>query len=632
MYFKADLYTGHFRKTDRNIGNETHPPTGHLIDSPCEWISFAEQQLFHLNIHLSGDRYGEGQRGYSISHYFEVLMAANATKSDFIMQFGIPDPYYQRLIGTDMEMYPVVLPPVTQTCLEHKRPQPDECSADFSTRVGDPLGACDDPHQSLQKIVTSSLRQSTYDPSISEAERSPALAALNLYRNSAPMYGTWFDLVNERDGLRPYRRAALRDATCQWVVDNFETFREFVPQTYPRVIQNGHTNLTLYASALVLAGVAIGLGVVASAVVYRYRRRRVIVVAQIEFLWLLLLGLLIMSIGSLVVAVSPTDGTCIASIWLVYGGYTVELVPLLTKVAAVNRLMEASRRFQKIMISRKSLFGTVMAVTSLVVIYLAIWTARDPPEKQSEFTLSTSETTNDETIVYRTYYCSSESDIWDYVAFAWTATLLFSATVLAVQMRNVRQEFNESQTLGIMTYSHFVFLILRLITFFLTDKLGASNSARYRSILLSVDAMATLVIYFLPKFIVLRNPDVQPPKDHFESSRNGRPEPNPPFASIDKSVGLASAESASARECSRGSSGGRGQYDGVVSDDSRRIVSEASRTLNASADSAEQEGGKDGNQTDENSADPAYDILDDPELLAVVDDDDHETPSSEMQQ
>jgi 7 transmembrane sweet-taste receptor of 3 GCPR len=506
-YFATNLYTGHFRKTEENIGTATTPATGHVVDFPCEWASYVEQQMFHLDIALSGDKHQEGKRGYTSRELPQIIQAANATKSDIILQWSMPDPWHQRFIGTDMELYPIILPPLTQTCLEHKRNWSDICSANYSARVGDPLGACEEPPMSLRKVMSTSLSRSTDDPSISDADRSPTVAALKLFTNSLPLYGSWFDLVIERDGLADGRAAAMRDATCQWVVDNFDTFQSFVPYSYPRVIVDRQENSALTMSALVLGALAIALVLAAFAVVYQFRNRRVMVVAQVDFLWFLLTGMLIMSTGALVAAIPPTDGSCVATVWLVFVGYTVELAPLLVKVAAVNRLMSASQKLAKVKISRKSLFRSVLGVSFVLVVFLAFWTVRDPPGKQWELSLSESMTVDGETIVHRIYYCSSESDIWEYAAFIWTGALLFSATVLAFQMRNVRQEFNESQTLGIMTYSHFVFLTLRLVTFLLTSQLGESNSSLYRSILLSLDAIASLVIYFLPKFIVLRNMD-----------------------------------------------------------------------------------------------------------------------------
>ena len=510
VYFAQDLYTGYFRKTNESFGNETHSGTGHFIDYPCGWNSFAEQQLYHLDIPLSGDKRGQGRRGYKGPHMFQILKAANATRSNIMIMWAKPDPIYQELIGTDMELHPVLLPPVTQECLANKRRWDDVCAEDWTDRVGDPKGACEEPPVALHVAMSTSLTRVTNDQSVSPAERSPAVDAIQLYSTTAAVYGSWFDYAIERDALSDGRRTLLRDATCQWVIDNFDSVQNFVPFSYPRVIENGQQNSALVTASIVLGALAVILVLVASTLVYLNQHRQVMIFAQIEFLWLLLAGLLIMSVGALISAIPSTNGTCIGAVWFINVGYTLELAPLLVKVSAINKLLTASSRMQKVEIKRSRLFGSVLAISSLIVIFTLVWTVMDPPGKEGELTLTETLTARNETIVYRNYYCSSESNVWQIIAFGWTGMLLFSATVLAVEMRNVRQDFNESQTLGMMTYSHFVFVTLRVVTSSLSETLGEADSARYRSILLSVDAMATLGIYFLPKFVVLRKPDSDP--------------------------------------------------------------------------------------------------------------------------
>lgn len=506
-YFQAGAYTGHFRKTEENYGyNGTRPATGHFIDYPCDWNSFAEQQFYHLDIPLSGDSHAEGTRGYKDWYFPQLLEAANATKSNFMIMWANPDPFYQSLVGTDMELHAVMMPPLTQECLEHKRNWEVACSGDPMVRVGDSRGACEQPPNPLHTAMSTSLTKDYNDPSLSLAERSPAVAAIQRYSVTTPIYGSWFNLLMDRNALKDGRSTLFRDATCQWVVDNIDLVKQWVPFSYPRVVMEGEKNTALVIVSTTLSGISILLVIVASMLVYHSQQRRVMVYAQIEFLWLLLSGLLIISVGALVSAIPPTSGSCIASVWFINVGYTIELAPLLIKVAAINRLMTASQRLKKVTVDRQQLLRSVLAVTVLLAVFVIVWTAMDPLERQGELSLSTSLTARNETIIYRTYHCSSESDVWQYVAFGWTYLLLFSSTVMAFQMRNVRQEFNESQTLGIMTYSHFVFAILRLVVFFIED-LDESDSASYASILLSVDAMATLAIYFLPKFLVLRNPD-----------------------------------------------------------------------------------------------------------------------------
>ena len=81
------------------------------------------------------------------------------------------------------------------------------------------------------------------------------------------------------------------------------------------------------------------------------------------------------------------------------------------------------------------------------------------------------------------------------------ASLLFVATAQAIQTRSLRKEVNESQTLAIMIYSHFVFVILRLVTLFLEDTLNGTDTMYVRSLIYSLDAIATINIYFVPKFV-----------------------------------------------------------------------------------------------------------------------------------
>ena len=493
----------HFRKTDAN--NCTLNPitcTGHVVDYACDWSSYVEPNFYHLNIALLGDVHEEGARGYQAWQIAEIMAAANATKSNVVVMWSFPDLQYQKYVGTDTELFPVILPAVTQKCIENRRPWDDQCSSDMAARVGNADGICDAPPLSLRKIISTSIINELDDPNISPAEKSPAVPAIERYSMTSEFYGSFFDLVNEKDAV-----SLMRDATCQWLVNNFDIAETWIPPSYPRVILEGTESSPLFISAVVLALMSIILTLAATTIVQATQKRRVMRLAQVEFLQLLLAGLLMISTGALVAAIPPSNGSCIAVIWFVNVGYTLELAPLLVKVAAINQLTSASERMQKIKIERGKLFQTAFAVAGFIIVYLSVWTAIDAPQKEGELSLSTSMTAQNETIVYQTYYCSSASLAWQYVALGWTCFLLFSSTVLAFQMRNVRQEFNESMTLAMMTYSHFVFAILRLVVFLLNG-VDQSHQDFYLSILLSLDSMAALFMYFLPKFLVL---DTQTP-------------------------------------------------------------------------------------------------------------------------
>ena len=151
---------------------------------------------------------------------------------------------------------------------------------------------------------------------------------------------------------------------------------------------------------------------------------------------------------------------------------------------------------------------SVLAIASIAVIFLTIWTALDAPMKQPLYTMP-DDIADDgsSTIVLQTFFCSSESSVWQFISVGWMGLLLLVTSVLAFQTRNVRADFNESQTLGLMTYSHLVFVCIRLATLFVEEDVGPSQVAQFRSILYSADTLSTLTMYFFPKFVALRQSD-----------------------------------------------------------------------------------------------------------------------------
>lgn len=207
-------------------------------------------------------------------------------------------------------------------------------------------------------------------------------------------------------------------------------------------------------------------------------------------------------------ALNPTYPSCVSAIWLVNLGYTLELVPLIVKVGALNRLSEAARSLRRVIVRRKSLFRTVAFIMAIMVLFLALWTVMDPPQRKGEYELSKSQTAQGETIVNIGYYCSSESEFWTYSAAGWNCLLLLSATVLAFQTRKIHKNFNESQTLAFMIYSHLMFVMLRVISYLLSGSVRDTTLHKATSLIYSMDAVLTLIIYFLPKFVYVEESPV----------------------------------------------------------------------------------------------------------------------------
>lgn len=283
------------------------------------------------------------------------------------------------------------------------------------------------------------------------------------------------------------------------VAENFDELQRFIPRTHPRAyVEEEEKAIDLIA--LATGAVAAFVTVVSSFMTYKQKGKRVFQFAQVEFVFLLLFGLLLVSTAAVLTAIPPTNARCVAIAWLLNVGYSFELVPLVVKIAAINRLFQAAKRMKRIKLSRKLLFGGVAFLTSAVVIYMIFWTAIDPPSRKGEYILTDGKTSSGKTIVNTAYFCQSDSRVWMLVAVGGQAFFLVCASILAFLTRKMRKDINEANTISFLIYWNFVCVLLRVILLLLEGSIDASRTNRSLSMILSADSIATIVIYFVPKF------------------------------------------------------------------------------------------------------------------------------------
>jgi hypothetical protein len=307
MMFAEGLYTGHFRYTDAN--NCTTWPqncTGHAADYPCGWNSLMETNIYHNDMGLEMKNGPDGSpKGYTSGQLVEMWHAANATKENLLMMWWTPEPLYQMYLGTDAEMVPVMLPAFTEECYELQERLIDEsCEANLTMRVGPPEAACTNPPESLSKLITGKLYELLNDPKIPDAAVSPAHDMLSRFRITEVQLGQLFNLWDSEP--------TPRDAVCQWVVDNFDYFYSMVPFSYPRVVKQEASTAFAYGMlGLSIAAVCVVTGTFC--LVYYLRFKPAIRYAQLDFLYMLLSGSILVVIGALIITIPASDGTCIVS-------------------------------------------------------------------------------------------------------------------------------------------------------------------------------------------------------------------------------------------------------------------------------------------------------------------------------
>mmetsp|Transcript_24903 Transcript_24903/g.61262 ORF Transcript_24903/g.61262 Transcript_24903/m.61262 type:complete len:912 (-) Transcript_24903:49-2784(-) len=491
-YF-GDGFIGHFRATEENnctgaANNDTC--TGHIVGAPCSWSTFLESQAYWNNIALASSG-NLVNRGYTYSEMIQIWNAANATKSDVMMWWYEPDALLEQYKSSDAEFTKVHLPSPSLQCLEARAAPDDRCDTNPIVRLGDKAGSCDNHPHVTKKAIARSLRDSALMESAED--QSPAYSFIRNFAIDDLEISTILQhfVANGGTGY------AAREAVCAWIANNTDALQSFIPPNHPRVFQSRDDNgEAVSVVARFVAGLALVYVLVSSAITFKKRKAAVFVYSQVQFIFVVLFGLFLVAIGAVLYAFEPNDTICMLRVWLVSLGYTFELVPLIIKVTALNRVMSASRRMRRVKINLTQLYSSVLALSGIVAVYLIVWTAVDPSKVTEVVRLE-----DDSVTITSQYGCRSESGYWRTAFNLWDGILVLWCSTLAFQSRNTKEEFNESKSLGMMIYSHFVFSILRMIVSEIFEEDVYTNSLA-NSYLLSLDIIVGVTVYLLPKMVM----------------------------------------------------------------------------------------------------------------------------------
>ena len=167
-----------------------------------------------------------------------------------------------------------------------------------------------------------------------------------------------------------------REVVCSWVSNNLDeglNLRKFIPLGYPREVEDevGY-DTTLMLVSTVYGAVGALVAVLAGAATYTYRTKKQIKYAQAFFLYLFAIGLFFVCLGGVMYSLVPSAGSCAARWWFVMIGFTFSLVPLLIKIAAINKLMNDAKKMRRTNVSKESVYKIVAVFVLLVVVYLAV--------------------------------------------------------------------------------------------------------------------------------------------------------------------------------------------------------------------------------------------------------------------
>ncbi len=210
----------------------------------------------------------------------------------------------------------------------------------------------------------------------------------------------------------------------------------------------------------------------------------------------------LLALASFLGASEPSNVTCTATQWMIRLGYTLQFVPILIKVSAINKITRLGRRLRRAQINPHRFKRIVALAVSFVIVFLIAWTLLDPALRDEVVTNG-----DEEDAVNVHIGCASQSVIWEIAAYSWECILLLATTVLTFQSRDLMKELNESHSLAFMVYSHFLFLLMRVAAYILmfNHVITSAMTSKVVAIFLSFDSIAAVSIYVWPKIFEVAN-------------------------------------------------------------------------------------------------------------------------------
>ena len=240
--------------------------------------------------------------------------------------------------------------------------------------------------------------------------------------------------------------------------------------------------------------VLIVASLVVAALVHRYRARPGMKASSPPFLYVVLMGAVIMLLLPISLApVNPDTWMCVVATWLPHVGYVAIIAPLFFKTFRVYRIFHNKQmRMDFRSLGDRQLGGAVAAVMTTLLCFLAVRTAVSMPEAVAM------RTPTGEAYVG----CDFGSRWWAFGPMVPEFVLTVGLAVLAARVRDVPGAFKESKYIFFILGNLCFLAMLVVLVFFLVENDGGPDvvySVTAAGIVVGVALTESLL--FLPKLI-----------------------------------------------------------------------------------------------------------------------------------
>lgn len=242
---------------------------------------------------------------------------------------------------------------------------------------------------------------------------------------------------------------------------------------------------------ITIDGVAAMLSLVVGAMVFIFRESKVFEVASPVFLEILLLGAVLMYSSLAAAYVDPSSLSCTMEVWLYQCGFFLVYGILALKVWRVSTSFRA-RSPRRVDVTEGMMAGRLAILCTAVVIYLIVWTLFMRPhvvhsERDLRFT-----------------QCSYD-DVMTYVSVSGDLILLVGSMFLCFRVRNAPSAYNEARFITWAVYNAmFITCFVAVLRILTVNNTNPDILFATEFILIQMTATVTVVLLFVPKFMLLR--------------------------------------------------------------------------------------------------------------------------------
>jgi len=263
-------------------------------------------------------------------------------------------------------------------------------------------------------------------------------------------------------------------------------------------------NTKLSSGLAALVGIGFLLALFSGAMLYRYWVSFSTLGSFLSSL--ILLGCVVSFLSALVLLPEPTDALCTSFIWLLGLGFVLVYGCLFIKTWALYKVWRNAVRYQKASLTPVYILKCLGAAVILEVIFLAIWTAIDPPKVHLMKTV-------DNTAEYQ---CNTKHiTFWIIFLVVKGAWLIFGA-VLSVLTRNIAKEYNESSSIAYAIYNNVLLGAIAIPLALLLEEVPGGRLVVIIVIICLAFSFTMVVVFFriwhnilLPEKIVMNNSEMR---------------------------------------------------------------------------------------------------------------------------